>query len=107
MPVPLKLMKRHRYLLALGSSRNKCLIKAIASGGLPDITGGSNEYRASWYNGPWRQKHPEGINIGGNVFARNPKGGSEPYAAYPGDDLTVGTRGSAAFTAGAKVDFDS
>ena len=81
-------------------------IKAIASGGLPDITGGSNEYRASWYNGPWRQNHPEGMNIGGNVFAHNPKGGVSPYAAYPGDDLTVGTRGSAAFTAGAKVDFD-
>ena len=84
----------------------KSRIKAIASGGLPDITGGSNEYRASWYNGPWRQKHPEGINIGGNVFARNPKGGVSPYAAYPGDDSTVGSRGSAEFTAGAKVDSD-
>jgi hypothetical protein len=60
-------------------------IKAIASGSLPDITGGSNEYRASWYNGPWRQNHPEGINIGGNVFARNPKGGTSPYAAFGGD----------------------
>ena len=61
-------------------------IKAIASGALPDITGGSNEYRASWYNGPWRQKIiPEGINIGGNIFARNPKGGTSPYAAY-GDE---------------------
>jgi hypothetical protein len=43
-------------------------IKAIASGELPDITKGSNEYRAFWYHGPWAQKHPEGINIGGNVF---------------------------------------
>ena len=56
-------------------------IKAIASGQLPDITGGANEYRASWYNGPWRQNHPEGVNIGGNIFARNAKVSGNPYAA--------------------------
>ena len=57
-------------------------IKAISSGGLPDSTKGSNAYRADWYHGPWGWNHPDGIDIGGNVFAHNAKGGLGPYGAY-------------------------
>lgn len=46
-------------------------IKKIASGTEPDVTGGANEFRAATYTGPWAQKHPEKVNIGGNNFARN------------------------------------
>lgn len=66
-------------------------IRAIASGSVPDITKGSNEYRASYYvygegyNRKWARTlgRPYGTNIGGNIFARNPKVGESPYAAYP------------------------
>ncbi len=54
-------------------------IRAIASGSVPDITNGSNEYRASWYHGRWGQKHANSPVIGGNRFAFNPKGGIGPY----------------------------
>lgn len=57
-------------------------IRAIAAGQLPDNTGGSNEYRASWYAGPWGWNHPEGRVVGGNKFAFNPRGGIGPYAAF-------------------------
>jgi hypothetical protein len=54
-------------------------IRAIASGAVPDITNGSNEYRAAWYRGPWGRKHANSPVIGGNRFAFNPKGGIGPY----------------------------
>ncbi|WP_448952128.1 hypothetical protein [Labrys neptuniae] len=57
-------------------------IKAIASGSVPDITGGANEYRAASYNGPWGQRHAGAPVIGGNRFAYNPKVPAGPYAAY-------------------------
>jgi len=48
-------------------------IRAIASGGVPDNTNGSNAYRASWYSGPWMRKWGvNGVNVGGNVFAYEP-----------------------------------
>ena len=59
-------------------------IRAIASGSLPDITKGGNEFRTFGYTGPWMQRHPEGNDIGGNVFANNPKSGQSPYAAFTG-----------------------
>jgi hypothetical protein len=57
-------------------------MRAIASGGEPDITGGSNEYRAGWYKGPWGRKHANSPVIGGNRFGYNPKGGRGPYGPY-------------------------
>lgn len=57
-------------------------IRAIASGSVPDVTNGSNEYRAGWYNGPWGRKHADSPVIGGNRFARNPKVPPGPYAPY-------------------------
>ena len=59
-------------------------IKAIASGGEPDITNGSNEYRAGYYHGPWYQHHRDAPVIGGNRFAYNPKGGRGSYSPYAG-----------------------
>lgn len=57
-------------------------IRAIASGSEPDITGGSNEFRAAWYRGPWYQRHRDAAVIGGNRFAFNPRGGRGPYTPY-------------------------
>jgi LAS superfamily LD-carboxypeptidase LdcB/uncharacterized membrane protein YgcG len=58
-------------------------IKKIASGTEPDITNGANEYRAATYTGPWAQKHPEKINIGGNNFAKNyDTSAIGPYAPF-------------------------
>lgn len=58
-------------------------IRAIASGGLPDNTGGANAYRASWYNGPWTQKHArDGRVVGGNRYAYEPGVPNGPYAPY-------------------------
>lgn len=60
-------------------------IRAIASGGVPDNTGGSNSFRASSYNGPWMQKYGRnGVNIGGNVFAYQPGFENGPYAPHRG-----------------------
>ncbi len=57
-------------------------IKAIASGAVPDNTSGANEFRASWYRGPWYRKNPQARDVGGNRFAYNPKAGKGPYAPY-------------------------
>ena len=57
-------------------------IRAIASGAVPDVTNGSNEYRAGWYNGPCGRKHADSPVIGGNRFAYNPKVAPGPYAPY-------------------------
>jgi hypothetical protein len=57
-------------------------IRAIASGSVPDITGGSNEYRADWYHGPWGWNHPNAPDIGGNRFAYNPRVAPGTYAPY-------------------------
>lgn len=57
-------------------------IRAIASGQVPDNTAGSNEYRASWYSGPWGQKHAGSPVVGGNRFAYNPRGGRGTYSPY-------------------------
>jgi hypothetical protein len=55
-------------------------IRAIASGSEPDNTGGSNEYRASFYHGPWYQNHPNASVVGGNRFSFNPRIPNGPYA---------------------------
>ena len=60
-------------------------IRAIASGAVPDITNGSNEYRAGWYRGPWGRKHANSPVIGGNRFAFNPKAGVGPYGPRKSD----------------------
>ena len=57
-------------------------IEAIASGTVPDATGGANEFRTGSYMGPWGQKHANAPVIGGNRFAYNPAGGKSPYAPY-------------------------
>jgi hypothetical protein len=62
-------------------------IRAIASGEVPDITHGSNEYRAAYYHGPWARNHPDAPNIGGNRFARNPSVAPGPYA--PNQRVTI------------------
>ncbi|WP_454813765.1 hypothetical protein [Labrys neptuniae] len=78
-------------------------IRAIASGEVPDVTTGANEYRASWYNGPWGRKHASSPVIGGNRFAYNPNVAPGPYAPYArpnlglagGDGVLSGARGAA------------
>lgn len=57
-------------------------IRAIASGGVPDNTNGSNAYRAGSYRGPWYQKHRDAPVIGGNRFAYEPNAGNGPYSPY-------------------------
>ncbi len=57
-------------------------ILAIASGGVPDNTNGSNAYRAGSYRGPWYQKHRDAPVIGGNRFAYEPGALNGPYAPY-------------------------
>jgi hypothetical protein len=57
-------------------------IGAVASGRVPDITGGSNEYRMSSYRGRWFMRHAEAADIGGNRFARNPSVPPGSYAPY-------------------------
>ncbi|MGC5779839.1 hypothetical protein [Methylobacterium sp. NFXW15] len=57
-------------------------IRAIASGGVPDNTNGSNAYRAGSYRGPWYQKHRDAPVIGGNRFAYEPGASNGPYAPY-------------------------
>jgi hypothetical protein len=72
-------------------------IKAIASGSVPDITGGSNEYRAGSYHGPWYWHHLHNPVIGGNRFGYNSSVANGPYAPYHDDDGTA----SAAIPSGA------
>ena len=43
-------------------------IKAIASGGEPDTTHGSMEYRGAGLYQNFKARHPEGVGIGGNWF---------------------------------------
>jgi hypothetical protein len=54
-------------------------IKAIASGGEPDTTHGSMEYRGAGLYQNFKARHPEGVGIGGNWFFPTIKPG--PYAA--------------------------
>lgn len=72
-------------------------IRAIASGGVPDNTGGSNSYRAeSYYRGEgrnrtWARTSEIGPNVGGNRygFVRGARNG--PYAPYS-DDVVASKR---------------
>ncbi len=64
-------------------------IKAIASGAVPDITHGSNEYRAGWYRGPWFRHHSNSPVIGGNRFGFNPRVGYGPYGPRPESEAVV------------------
>jgi hypothetical protein len=71
-------------------------IRAIASGGLPDNTGGANAYRASWYTGPWAQKHAQdGRVVGGNRYAYEPGVPNGPYAPYANPKEVVTPRADA------------
>ncbi len=76
-------------------------IRAIASGGVPDNTKGSNSFRASYYTGPWMQKHGRnGVNIGGNVFAFQPGVRNGPYAPYDKPRIDASGAGNPAPWAG-------
>lgn len=82
-------------------------IKAIASGAVPDITGGSNEYRASYYHGPWYLHHPDAPVIGGNRFAFNPRAGRGPYSPIgeaARKRMMDAARGSGVIGGGGKVE---
>lgn len=57
-------------------------IKAIASGGIPDNTNGSNAFRASGYRGPWFQRNANAPVVGGNRFGYEPGVPNGPYAPY-------------------------
>jgi hypothetical protein len=73
----------HRKPTAAQAAMIRARIEAIASGKVPDITHGANEYRAGYYTGPWAQHHAGAPVIGGDRFARNPAvapGGFAPYA---------------------------
>jgi hypothetical protein len=72
----------HRKPTAAQAEMIRGRIRAIASGAEPDITHGSNEYRAGFYTGPWAQNHPNAPIIGGNRFARNPKIAPGSFAPY-------------------------
>jgi len=69
-----------RKASAAEAERIRNRIKAIASGEVPDITHGANEYRAGSYNGPWARNHSDAPVIGGNRFARNPAVAPGPHA---------------------------
>lgn len=73
----------YRKATAAEAAHIRDRIRAIASGGVPDNTKGSNSFRASSYNGPWMRNHGvRGVNIGGNVFAYQPGFPNGPYAPY-------------------------
>lgn len=73
----------HRRATAQEAERIRARIRAIASGGVPDNTNGSNSYRAAGYNGPWARKHAEdGRVVGGNRFAYEPGVPNGSYAPY-------------------------
>lgn len=63
-------------------------IQAIASGGVPDNTNGSNSYRAeSYYRGEganktWARTSVMGPNVGGNRYGFVPGVANGPYAPY-------------------------
>ncbi len=84
----------HRKATAQEAERIRDRIRAIASGGVPDNTNGSNAYRAAWYNGPWARQHAaDGRVVGGNRFAFEPGVPNGPYAPYkaPHGTPTVGS----------------
>jgi hypothetical protein len=60
----------HRKATPEEAAMIRARIRAIASGGVSDITKGAMEYRASSYFGQWRQRHPDAPNIGGNVYGK-------------------------------------
>ncbi|HEX2554367.1 MAG TPA: phage tail tape measure protein [Microvirga sp.] len=74
-------------------------IRAIASGGVPDNTGGANTYRAEWYyrqtrgrgKGYWADRAIMGPNVGGNRYAFEPGFKNGPFAPYavPKDAATL------------------
>ncbi|WP_237479265.1 hypothetical protein [Lichenibacterium dinghuense] len=74
----------HRPASAQVAERIRARIRAIASGGVPDNTNGSNAYRAAWYHGKWYQQHAAtGRVVGGNRFDYEPWTKNGPYAPYP------------------------
>lgn len=70
-------------------------IKAVASGSVPDPTNGADSYRASSYlEGAGRGKTFDNLareqgynNVGGNVFAKDPKVQAGPYAPYSAEQV--------------------
>ncbi|MBA4033198.1 MAG: hypothetical protein C0480_01140 [Bradyrhizobium sp.] len=82
-------------------------IKAIASGKVPDETGGSNEFRTTGYGGPWsRRVGAGGKSIGGNTFAYNPASGTGTYAPYGNADAPNGQIKGASVGEGGKATGD-
>lgn len=80
-------------------------IRAIASGGVPDNTGGSNSFRTSTYRGPWWQRHGRfGKDIAGNTFGYDPSVKNGPYAPYTTPRETA--EGSGAPSGGGPVGMD-
>lgn len=57
-------------------------MRAIASGSEPDNTGGSNEFRASSYDGPWTWRNLDKPIVGGNRYGFNPRAPNGPFAPY-------------------------
>jgi hypothetical protein len=85
-------------------------IRAIASGNEPDITHGSNEYRASSYThtpsggrSPWYEAHKDAPVIGGNRFAYNSKAGAGTYAPFEINPPAAGANAQAPTDAGSKL----
>ena len=73
----------YRQASAAETERIRSRIRAIASGGVPDNTHGSNAYRAAYYHGPWYQKHAaSSVVIGGNRFAYEGGVRNGPFAPY-------------------------
>jgi hypothetical protein len=73
----------YRRASAIEAEFIRSRIRAVASGAVPDATGGSNEYRAAWYRGPWARRHADdGVVVGGNRFAFNPRGGRGLFSPY-------------------------
>ena len=77
----------HRPASPQVAERIRARIRAIASGGVPDNTNGSNAYRAAWYHGKWAQQHgATGRVVGGNRFDYEPWAKNGPYAPYPASE---------------------
>ena len=65
------------------SDRVKSRVQAIVGGEVPDITGGAQEFRGSYYKGPWARKNfRRGVNIGGNIYAKTADTVPGPYEPY-------------------------
>lgn len=78
----------YRQATAAETEKIKARIVAIASGGVPDNTGGANSFRSEAYyrgegaNRTWARTSKMGPNVGGNRYAFVPGIANGPYAPY-------------------------